>query len=111
MLEMTLRGFSSFVERYRGTYTVTLWPRYASAGGSAPITSANPPVFENGTHSDAAKAICMGPPDYAESISDISSRHKPRRTIKMFIRARKLSLIAQSKEGQRAKARGEFADG
>ena len=45
--------------------TVTLWPREASAAGRAPMTSASPPVLEKGTHSDAAKAMCMKPPGAA----------------------------------------------
>ena len=38
--------------RYRGTTTVTSQPSLAIADGSAPRTSASPPVFENGTASE-----------------------------------------------------------
>src|ERR1039457_3203705 len=44
---------------YNGRYTVTSWPSFTSSGGSAPTTSASPPVFANGAPSDAAKTICM----------------------------------------------------
>src|SRR5580658_11222755 len=40
-------------------YTLTWCPAATRARGKAPTTSARPPVLEKGTHSDAAKAICM----------------------------------------------------
>src|SRR2546427_761655 len=41
--------------------TSTGWPISASALGSAPTTSANPPVFENGTPSEATKTMRIFP--------------------------------------------------
>src|SRR5262245_21801762 len=38
--------------RYRGSTSVTSQPSRARAGGSAPSTSASPPVFTNGTASE-----------------------------------------------------------
>src|SRR5438874_11717928 len=38
---------------------LTSWPAAANARGRAPTTSAKPPVFEKGTHSEATNAICM----------------------------------------------------
>src|SRR5579872_7026225 len=60
MLRTTVLGSVSLVCLYRGKYTVTEWPRAARAWGSAPTTSASPPVFEKGTHSDAANTMCIG---------------------------------------------------
>src|ERR1700722_11529668 len=47
------------VARYRGNSTVTSWPKATSALGSASITSARPPVLENGSPSDATNNIFM----------------------------------------------------
>src|SRR6185437_14046657 len=43
------------VTRYLGRTTRTSCPRSASAMGSAPATSARPPVLAKGTHSEATK--------------------------------------------------------
>src|SRR5437879_2718309 len=40
-------------------YTLISWPAAANARGNAPTTSANPPVFEKGTHSEATNAMCI----------------------------------------------------
>src|SRR5205085_11453047 len=47
----------TLVWRYFGRNTTGSCPRAARALGSAPTTSASPPVLENGTHSEAANAI------------------------------------------------------
>src|SRR6266568_2610205 len=47
----------AFVPRYRGNTTATSWPCTTSAFGSASTTSARPPVFENGSPSDATNKI------------------------------------------------------
>src|SRR2546427_12829883 len=49
----------AFVLRYRGSSTTTSCPSATSALGSASTTSAKPPVFENGSPSDATKSIFM----------------------------------------------------
>src|SRR5260370_29142721 len=49
----------AFVPRYRGNTTATSWPCATSAFGSASTTSARPPVFENGSPSDATNKILM----------------------------------------------------
>src|SRR5512132_1295447 len=46
--------------RYRGRTTVTLWPSRDSASGSAPATSARPPVFANGAASGATVRMLSG---------------------------------------------------
>ena len=43
-------GAPAAMPRYRGMTTSTRCPRFASARGSAPTTSARPPVLANGTH-------------------------------------------------------------
>src|SRR5580704_15709731 len=47
----------ALVPRYRGKTTATSWPCATSAFGSASTTSARPPVFENGSPSDATNSI------------------------------------------------------
>src|SRR5580704_3849587 len=47
----------ALVPRYRGKTTATSWPCAAKAFGNASTTSARPPVFENGSPSDATKRI------------------------------------------------------
>src|SRR4029453_18608237 len=46
--------------RYRGSTTVALHPRRASAGGNAPRTSASPPVFANGRASEPTMRTDLG---------------------------------------------------
>ena len=46
------------MEPYRGRKTVTRCPSLASALGSAPMTSARPPVLTKGAISEATKAMC-----------------------------------------------------
>ena len=45
---------------YRGIITLTSTPCLLSSFGSAPITSARPPVFTNGTHSEARNSTLYG---------------------------------------------------
>src|SRR5580704_14430566 len=47
----------ALVPRYRGKTTATSWPCATSAFGNASTTSARPPVFENGSPSEATKRI------------------------------------------------------
>src|SRR6266404_3974946 len=47
------------VPRYLGSTTATSWPRATRALGSASTTSARPPVFENGSPSEATNRILM----------------------------------------------------
>src|SRR5580704_9293068 len=47
----------ALVPRYRGKTTATSCPCATNAFGSASTTSARPPVFENGSPSDATKSI------------------------------------------------------
>src|SRR5476649_2212942 len=56
------RTSSSFhgMPAYSGITTRTSRPRARSAFGSALATSARPPVFENGAHSDATKRTLSG---------------------------------------------------
>src|SRR5262249_15655916 len=44
--------------RYLGVTSVASYPSRASVGGSAPSTSARPPVLEKGTASDPMIRIC-----------------------------------------------------
>src|SRR6516162_3291477 len=63
-MEIVRLGISAAasVPRYRGTTTATSWPCATSAFGSASTTSARPPVFENGSPSDATNKILMNGP-------------------------------------------------
>src|SRR6266404_5758155 len=53
MVKLGITTAVVFVPRYRGNTTATSWPCATSAFGSASTTSARPPVFENGSPSDA----------------------------------------------------------
>src|ERR1700690_2103719 len=73
------------------------------------MTSASPPVLEKGTHSDAAKAICMRPPGARETTPCGMARNNSC-VRRMSESTRQLSLIVKSKEGQRGQDRGEIRD-
>ncbi len=55
----TSRSFHG-MPAYSGITTRTSMPSARSALGSAPATSASPPVFANGAHSDATKRTFSG---------------------------------------------------
>src|SRR5581483_4804902 len=49
-------------QRYKGRITAHSWPRRASASGSEPATSANPPVLAKPTTSEAASKTRIAHP-------------------------------------------------
>src|SRR6266852_402696 len=57
MVKLGITTAVVFVPRYRGNTTATSWPCATRAFGSASTTSARPPVFENGSPSDATNRI------------------------------------------------------
>ena len=59
MVRLGITTADALVPRYRGNTTATSWPCATSAFGSASTTSARPPVFENGSPSDATNRILI----------------------------------------------------
>src|SRR6266702_2566627 len=68
MVRLGITTADAFVPRYRGNTTATSWPCATSAFGSASTTSARPPVFENGSPSDATNKILIAysPPPHGQ---------------------------------------------
>jgi hypothetical protein len=57
MVMLGITTVAARVPRYRGNTTATSFPISTSAFGNASITSAKPPVLENGNPSEATKSI------------------------------------------------------
>src|SRR5208337_5634975 len=103
MLRTTAGASGSLVWRYKGTKTLTSCPAAAMMRGRVPATSASPPVFENGTHSDATKAIRMDPAPHPAAPAQAMIRDPADHCRASSIVGQVVSVNAAKKEGQCAK--------